>query len=220
MPARGRSGLSGMTMKPAASRAIGRERQIGPPIFVRHHRQRRRSDHLDPGAAAGAAAGAVGGDQVGRAPLGDFAGLFASRPDANAAVGFLEGFTFGAEQHGGVFRFLDDAEDFLLDRILRDQALPRRGMSDIRLGTGAAEFMSRDAVEEHEHVGVFLQAAVADRGLDPPLPEYLHGADPAAARLRMIGCRRALLDHHAVDAEAVEQQRHRKPDRAAAGNEY
>src|ERR1700681_4241807 len=93
-------------------------------------------------------------------------------------------------------------------------------MSDIRLGAGAAELMSRDTVEEHEHVGVVLQAAVADRGLDPPLPEDLHGADPAAARLRMIGCGRALLDHYAVDTEAVEQQRHGEADRATAGNEH
>ena len=180
-------------------------RQIGAPILVRHHRQRRRSDHFDAGTAAGTAAGAVGRDQVGRAPLGDFAGLLAARLDPNAAVGFLEQFTLGAEQHGGVLRFLDDAQDFLLDRVLRDQALPCRGMADIRLRAGAAVLVSRDAVEEHEHVGIFLQAAVADRGLDPPLPEDLHGADPAAARLRMIGRGRALLDHHAVDAEAVKQ---------------
>src|SRR3954471_21959464 len=119
-----------------------------------------------------------------------------------------------------MFRPLDDAQDFFLDGILSDQTLPRRRMPDIRFGPRAAELMSRDAVEEHEHVGVLLQAAVADRRFDPPLPEDLHGSDPAAARFWMICCRRTLLDHDAIDAEPVEQQRHCKPDRATAGDEY
>ncbi|MGY3192471.1 hypothetical protein ACVIWU_001837 [Bradyrhizobium sp. USDA 4509] len=119
-----------------------------------------------------------------------------------------------------MFGLFDHPQDFLLDGVLGDQALPGGRMADIRFGPGAAELVSRDAVEEHEHVGIVLQAAVADRLLDSPLPEDLHGADPAAARLGMIRRRRALLDHHAVDAEAIEQQRHRKADRPAAGNEY
>src|SRR6202012_3230930 len=62
--------------------------------------------------------------------------------------------------------------------------------------------------------------AVADRLLDPPLPEDLHGADPAAARFRMVGGGRRLLDDDGVDAEAIEQQPHREPDRPAAHDEY
>ena len=65
-------------------------RQIGPPILVRHHRQRGRPDHLDAGVAAGSAAGTICGNQVGRVPFGDFAGRLGARPDTDAAVGFLE----------------------------------------------------------------------------------------------------------------------------------
>src|SRR3954469_15987612 len=84
---------------------------------------------------------------------------------------------------------------------------------------GAADLTAGDALDENEHVGAVLQAAVPDALLDPPLAEDLHGADPAAARLRMVRRRRALFGDHAIDAEAVQQQRHGKADRPAADDE-
>ena len=116
-------------------------------------------------------------------------------------------------------RALELGVDFLLHRILRHQRLPGRGMALIRLRSGAADLAPGDALNKHKHVGAILQAAVADALFDSPLPEDLHRADPAAARLWMVGRGRAFLHHHAIHAEAMQQQRHGQAHRATTHDE-
>ena len=144
-----------------------------------------------------------------RADLGD-----------HAVVGLLEAQELGGEADLHQVRMLDDAVDLLLDRVLGDQALPGRRLAEIGFGPRAADLAAGDALDLDEHVGVVLQAAVADALLDPPLPEDLHGAHPAAARLGMVGRGRAFLDDQRVDAETVEQQPHRQANRSAAHDQY
>ena len=105
---------------------------------------------------------------------------------------------------------LDDPE-FRRIYVLGDQAFPGRRVAFVRFRPGAADFPPGDALDEHEHVGPVLQATIADTLLDTPLTEQLHGADPAAARLRMIGGGRTALDHDAVDPKTLQQQRHGQP---------
>jgi hypothetical protein len=152
-------------------------------------------------------------------PALGLAGLDGADLAVEAVVGFLEAHELGREAHLHAVRMLDDAIDLLLDRVLRHQALPGRRLAEVGLGPGAADLAACNALDLDEDVGIILQAAVADALLDSPLAEDLHGAHPAAARLGMIGRGRALLDDHRVDAEAIEQQAHRQPDRAAADDE-
>ena len=105
----------------------------------------------------------------------------------HAVIDLLEADELGREVHLHLVRMLDDLVDFLFDRVLRHQRFPRRRLAEIGLGTGTADLAAGNAFDLDEHVGVVLQPAIADRLLDPPLPEDLHGADPAAARFRMIG---------------------------------
>ena len=191
-------------------------REIAAPIFVEHHGERRRSHHLDASAAPGLAAGAVAGKHIFGVPALAAAGFHRANLADHAVLDLLEADEFGREMHLHQVRMRNDLIDLLLYRILRDQGFPSRGLAEIGLGTRAADLAAGDAFDLHKHVGGILQTTIADRLLDAPLAEDFHGADPAAARLWMVGRGRALLDNDGVDAEAIEQQPHREPHRPAA----
>jgi len=87
------------------------------------------------------------------------------------------------------------------------------------LGARAAEFMTRHVLDEHEHIRRIRQAPGANLVLDAPLPEQFHGANPAPARLRVVGGSRRLLDHYAVDLVPMKQQPHGKADGAATDDD-
>ncbi len=194
-------------------------REVGAPVFVQQHGQGCGPHHLDAGRAPCLAASAVAGQQVARVPVLALAGLDRADLGHDSLLGLLEAHELGGEADLRQVRMLDDAIDLLLDGVLRHQALPGRRLAEIGLGPRAADLAPGDAFDLDEHVGIVLQAALADALLDAPLAEDLHGAHPAAARLGMVGRGRAFLDDHRVDAEAVEQQAHRQPDRPAADDQ-
>src|SRR5262249_41362585 len=156
------------------ARSLARQRkarEVGAPVFVQQHGERRRPDHLDAGRATRLAAGAVAGEQVLGLPALGLAAVDGADLADDSVLDLLEADELGRKPDLDQVRMLDGAIDLLLDRVLRHQALPGRRLAEVGLGSRAADLATGDALDLHEHVGVVLQAAVADRLLDAPLAE-------------------------------------------------
>jgi hypothetical protein len=200
-------------------RGLGQVRQIGAPVVVGHHGDRRRPRHLDSRSPPRGAASTIGSDQVSRAHLEGLPGL--ERPCVDDVTFRLLGERqeLRRVEHRRPGRSTQRVEQHFLDRILRDQALPGRGVLQVGLGPGPAVLVAGHRLDEHEHVGLVAQAARPNRRLHAPLAEQLHRAYPAAAGFRVVGGRGAAFDDHVADSKAMQQQRHRKARRPTADDE-
>src|ERR1700677_3172811 len=158
--------------------------EVALPVLIGHYGERLRSHHFDARRPPNAATRAVGCDDVCRAPRGLFARNHgpALDHDAVAVAVLLDGDDFRAETYAHVAGVLQLLVNFLFDRVLSDNALPRRRLIEIGLGTRTAIFCSRHAGGDRETVRIARQAAVADSVLDAPLAEQRHPARHAAAR--------------------------------------
>ena len=117
-------------------------RQVGLPVLVGHHRQRRRAAHLDVGLAPHRAGRAVAGQQVLRLPEGGFAGGHPAGVDLDAFRRFAVLREFVAEEDLADLALACVVQQFLFHRVLRLDDLPARRMADVGLGVGAAPLMA------------------------------------------------------------------------------
>ena len=120
----------------------------------------------------------------------------------------------------GVFESLDDAQDLFLDRVLRHHALPAGVWPTF--GSGVVRPNSWPAMLS-THTNMSELSGRPRSRIAASMPHWRKISMVRTQQPRDFGWSvvpRALLDDDAVDAEPVEQQPHRQPDRAAADDEY